>query len=167
MRSLVMSALSRPRATSSRSVFMLTGITSCTIGRTSAPPPSTTLVPPSPVRTKLRSFELRRYSQFSSQKTMATTIATAIRPRMKRPNSVPFMAVSGGSYWRPRVRAKRRMHPDVSLARSRFTAQCDEFPHVLGQCDFGRQALHARGAVEAMALGTLLHDLFRIGGDGQ
>jgi hypothetical protein len=57
---LVISALSRPRLTSSRSVFMFTGITSCTIGSTNAPPSSTTFCPPSPVRTNARSLELRR-----------------------------------------------------------------------------------------------------------
>ena len=35
---------------------MLTGITSCTIGSTKAPPSSTTFWPPRPVRTKARSL---------------------------------------------------------------------------------------------------------------
>ena len=82
MRSCVMIALSRPRATSSRSVFMLTGTTSCTIGSTNAPPFMTTFWPPRPVRTNARSFEERRYSQLSSQTPIATTAATTIRPRM-------------------------------------------------------------------------------------
>ncbi len=60
MRSLVMSARSRPRVTARRSVFMFTGITSWTIGSTSAPPLTTTFCPPKPVRTKARSFEERR-----------------------------------------------------------------------------------------------------------
>ena len=70
---------------------MLTGITSCTIGSTKAPPSSTTFCPPRPVRTKARSLLLRRYSQCSSQTPMATTIATTIRPRMKLPNWAPLM----------------------------------------------------------------------------
>ncbi len=60
MRSLVISALSRPRETSRRSVFMLTGITSWTMGSTKAPPSSTTFWPPMPVRTKARSLLERR-----------------------------------------------------------------------------------------------------------
>ena len=60
MRSRVISALSRPRETSSRSVFMLTGMTSCTIGSTKAPPFITTFWPPRPVRTKARSLDERR-----------------------------------------------------------------------------------------------------------
>ena len=55
---------------------MLTGITSCTIGSTNAPPFITTFWPPRPVRTNARSFEERRYSQLSSQTTIATTTAT-------------------------------------------------------------------------------------------
>ena len=94
MRSLVISARSRPRVTSSRSVFMLTGITSWTIGSTKAPPFITTFWPPRPVRTNARSLEERRYSQCSSQTTIATTIATTIKPRMKVPNWAPVMAVS-------------------------------------------------------------------------
>jgi len=42
MRFLVMSAESRPRRTSRRSVFMFTGVTSWTIGSTNAPPLMTT-----------------------------------------------------------------------------------------------------------------------------
>ncbi len=60
MRSRVISALSRPRETSSRSVFMLTGMTSCTMGSTKAPPFITTFWPARPVRTKARSLEERR-----------------------------------------------------------------------------------------------------------
>ena len=86
MRSLVMIARSRPRDTSRRSVFMFTGITSWTIGSTSAPPFMTTFWPPRPVRTNARSLEERRYSQLSSHTTIATTIATPIRARMNCPN---------------------------------------------------------------------------------
>ena len=70
---------------------MLTGITSCTIGSTNAPPPSTTFCPPSPVRTKLRSFDDRRYSQWNNHTITATTIATVMRLRMKMPKSDPLM----------------------------------------------------------------------------
>jgi hypothetical protein len=77
---------------------MFTGITSCTMGSTKAPPSSTTFCPPRPVRTKARSLLLRRYSQCSSQTAMATTIATTIKPRMKLPKSAPVMVVSPGSY---------------------------------------------------------------------
>ena len=91
MRSLVIRALSRPRATSSRSVFMLTGTTSWTIGSTKAPPFITTFWPPRPVRTKARSFEERRYSQFISHTTIATTIAATTSPRIADPNCAPVM----------------------------------------------------------------------------
>ena len=86
MRSLVISALSRPRETSRRSVFMLTGTTSWTIGSTKAPPFITTFWPPRPVRTKARSLEERRYSQFISHTTTATTMATTISPSITAPN---------------------------------------------------------------------------------
>lgn len=93
MRSSVISALSRPRLTSSRSVVMFTGITSCTIGSTKAPPSRTTFCPPRPVRTKARSWLLRSYSQCSNQTPAATTIAATIRARMKLPNSAPVVRV--------------------------------------------------------------------------
>ena len=53
----VISDFSPARRTSIRSVFMLTSVTSCTIGKTNAPPPMTTFSPPRPVRTKERSFD--------------------------------------------------------------------------------------------------------------
>jgi len=94
MRSLVMRALSRPRDTSSRSVFMLTGTTSWTIGSTKAPPFITTFWPPRPVRTKARSFEERRYNQFISHTTMTTTMATTTSPSITAPNCAPVMTFS-------------------------------------------------------------------------
>jgi hypothetical protein len=57
MRLRVINALSLARRTSMRRVFMLTSVTSCTIGSTSAPPPMITRSPPKPVRTKDRSFD--------------------------------------------------------------------------------------------------------------
>ena len=86
MRSRVMIALSRPRETSRRRVFMLTGITSWMIGSTNAPPFCTTFCPPKPVRTNARSFEERRYSQLRSHTPIATTAATTMSPRMNCPN---------------------------------------------------------------------------------
>jgi len=56
MRSRVITACSRPRATGMRSTFMFTGVTSWTIGSTRAPPLITTVSPPKPVRTKETSF---------------------------------------------------------------------------------------------------------------
>ncbi len=94
MRSFVISALSRPRDTSSLSVFMLTGTTSWTMGSTKAPPFITTFWPPRPVRTKARSLDERRYSQFMSHTTMATTMAAAITTRTRAPNCAPLMTVS-------------------------------------------------------------------------
>ena len=44
----------------------------------------TTFWPPSPVRTKARSLDERRYSQFISHTMIATTMATAISPRIDR-----------------------------------------------------------------------------------
>src|SRR6266850_2680902 len=147
MRSFVISALSRPRETSSRSVFMFTGITACTIGSTRAPPFSTTCWPPRPVRTNARSFEERRYSQCRSHMTIATTIAMPIRARMKAPNCAPLMLV-----------------PSVG----RSTSNGLEAPGGVGQGDLGRQPLHAGGAVEAVAGRTLLQDVGGVlgGGDG-
>ncbi len=101
MRSLVMRALSRPRDTSSRSVFMFTGTTSWTIGSTKAPPFITTFWPPRPVRTKARSFEERRYSQFISHTTIATMIATTTIPSIAAPNCAPVMTdpLTAYLYW--------------------------------------------------------------------
>src|SRR5262245_37858287 len=135
MRSLVISALSRPRETSRRSVFMLTGMTACTIGSTRAPPFSTTFWPPNPVRTNARSLEERRYSQFSSHTMIATTIATTIRPNRKLPNWAPVMIGS-------------------SFVRVSCPAHGLEAPGRLGQCGLHRQPFHAGGAVEAVALGA-------------
>ena len=73
---------------------MLTGTTSWTIGSTKAPPFITTFWPPRPVRTKARSFEDRRYSQFISHTPMATTIAATTSPRITPPNCAPVMTVS-------------------------------------------------------------------------
>jgi hypothetical protein len=70
---------------------MLTGTTSWTMGSTKAPPFITTFWPPSPVRTKARSLDERRYSQFISQTTIATPTATTISPRMTAPNCAPVM----------------------------------------------------------------------------
>ena len=94
MRSRVISALSRPRETSSRSVFMLTGTTSWTMGSTKAPPFITTFWPPRPVRTKARSLDERRYSQLSSHTAMATAMARTTRPRITAPNWAPLMTIS-------------------------------------------------------------------------
>src|SRR5690606_28188286 len=117
---------------------MFTGITSWTIGSTKAPPPSTTRVPPRPVRTKLRSLEERRYSQCSSHTTTATTIATTMRPRRKLPNCAPLMMLS-------RIFG--------------LSGDGHELPGPLRQRDLGRQALHAGGAVEAVAVGTMAKDV--------
>ena len=54
-----------PCDTGMRTTLRLTGVTSWTIGRTSAPPLITTVSPPNPVRTKATSLLERRYSQFS------------------------------------------------------------------------------------------------------
>lgn len=60
MRSLVISAWSLLRTTSSARVFMFTGVVSCTIGQTKAPPSITTFSPRKPVRTKAISLVERR-----------------------------------------------------------------------------------------------------------
>src|SRR5262245_16351180 len=138
MRSFVMSARSRPRDTSSRNVFMLTGITAWTIGSTKAPPFITTFCPPSPVRTNARSLDERRYSQCSSQTTIATTIAITMSPKMNAPNWAPVIPVSSLS-----------------------PPHCLEPPRRLGQCPLGRQPLHAGGAVEAVTLRAVLQDVVR------
>src|SRR5262245_24460523 len=142
MRPLVISALSRPRDTSSRSVFMLTGTTSWAIGTTKAPPFMTTFCPPRPVRTNARSFEERRYSQFISQTTIATTIATTTIPRITMPICAPVM--------------RRPLSPSNPL----------ELPGRLGQRHLRRQALHAGGAVEAVALPAISQDVARVGRPG-
>src|SRR5262245_31012436 len=142
MRSRVISALSRPRATSRRSVFMLTGMTSCTIGSTKAPPFMTTFWPARRVRTKALSFDERRYSQLNSQTTIATTMATTISPRTKVPNWAPLMASS-------------RLSPDLLELTRGFDERL-----------LGRQAFHARGSVEAVAFGALRQDEARIVGRG-
>ena len=100
---------------------MLTGITSWTIGSTSAPPFITTFWPPRPVRTNARSFDERRYSQCSSQITIATTIATTMRPRMKVPNWAPVMVFSSVLWccrlgWRYRLMALNLRVVSVSAA---------------------------------------------------
>src|SRR5262249_30553966 len=141
MRSRVIKALSRPRATSRRSVFMLTGMTSCTMGSTKAPPFITTFCPPRPVRTNARSFEERRYSQFISQTTMAITAAITISPRITAPNCAPVMETSST--------------PDLL-----------ELPGRRGQRHLGRQTLHAGGAVEAVALPAVSQDEARVGRPG-
>src|SRR6478609_1627737 len=139
MRSLVISAFSRTRATSSRSVFMLTGITSCTMGSTKAPPSRTTRWPPRPVRTKARSLLLRRYSQCSSHTPMATTIAAITRPRRKVPNWAPVM---GGLLL--------------------LSGDLDEAARGFRERQFGGQALHGARAVEAVAAGALRQDPLRV-----
>src|SRR5262245_29357824 len=143
MRSLVMRALSRPRETSRRSVFMLTGTTSCTIGSTKAPPFMTTFWPPRPVRTKARSLDERRYSQFMSQTTMTTTIAATTRPRITAPSCAPVMS-----------------RPPVVL----LTLAPDAFEPLgrLGQGHLGGQPLHAGGAGKAVAPPAIAQDVARV-----
>ena len=99
------------------------------IGSTKAPPFSTTFCPPKPVRTNARSLEERRYSQLSSQTTIATIAATTTTARTTCPSWVPVMtrSPSSGSPMRLKVRVG------------------------LGQGDLRGQALHAGGAVEAVA----------------
>src|SRR6266478_5544847 len=176
MRSLVISALSRPRETSSRSVFMLTGTTSWTIGSTKAPPFITTFWPPRPVRTKERSFDERRYSQFISHTTIATTIATTTSPRIADPNCAPVMRApckacsdwGGAAPLLPQASpppcsfplAPVRLRPDSSSRPS--SADLLELPGRLGQRHLGRQPLHAGGAVEAVALPAVLEDVARV-----
>ena len=60
IRSLVMSAFSLSRTTSSCTTFMLTGVVSWMIGSTKAPPLITTFSPPRPVRTNETSLVERR-----------------------------------------------------------------------------------------------------------
>src|ERR1700712_5482006 len=111
------------------------------MGNTNAPPSSTTFCPPKPVRTKARSFELRKYSQCMSHTTMPTTIATTIRPRMKLPNC----------------------EPDIEIS---LPLNLCEAPRVLGQCEFDGQALHRTRTVEAVASGALREHLLRVVGCG-
>src|SRR6266850_3168894 len=180
MRSLVISALSRPRETSSRSVFMLTGTTSWTIGSTKAPPFITTFWPPRPVRTKARSFDERRYSQFISHTTIATTIATTTSPRIADPNCAPVMRApckacsdwGGAAPLLPQAPpppcsfplAPVRLRPDSSSRPS--SADLLELPGRLGQRHLGRQPLQAGGAVETVALPAMFQDVARVGGPG-
>src|ERR1700687_4939543 len=180
MRSLVISALSRPRETSRRSVFMLTGTTSWTIGSTKAPPFITTFWPPRPVRTKARSSEERRYSQFINHTTIATTMAATTSPRIADPNCAPVMRApckacsdwGGAAPLLPQAppppcsfpRAPVRLRPHSSSRTS--PADLLELAGRLGQRHLGRQPLHAGGAVEAVALPAMLQDEARVGGPG-
>src|SRR5882724_3234092 len=159
MRSLVISALSRPRETSSRRVFMLTGTTSCTMGSTKAPPFITTFCPPSPVRTKARSLDERRYSQFISQTTTATITATAISPRITAPTCAPVMTS---------LLLGRGEQPSVPHARCRRSSAPDalEFPCRLHQRRLGGQPFHAGGAVETVTPPAAPEDVARVGGAG-
>src|SRR3984893_8172475 len=180
MRPLVISALSRPRETSRRRVFMLTGTTSWTIGSTKAPPFITTFWPPRPVRTKARSFEERRDSQFISHTTITTTMATTISPSITAPNCAPVMRApcKACSDWggaapplppapppaRSFPRAPVRLRPHSSSRTP--PADLLELASGLGQRHLGRQPLHAGGAVEAVALPAMLQDEARVGGPG-
>src|SRR4051812_40793444 len=145
MRFLVISADSRPRRTSRRSVFMLTGITSWMIGSTKAPPFSKTRWPPKPVRTKEISFDERRYSQFISQTPIATRIAATMITKMIVPIVEPDMFSPSPAFF--------GRSPDLS-AQDRF-----DLSRLLGQGVLGRQPFHARGAIEAVAIRAVLQDV--------
>ena len=113
---------------------MFTGITSWTMGSTKAPPLSTTFWPPMPVRTNARSLDERRYSQCSSQTAIATTIATTIEPENEGSE------FSAG-------------HDVLLLPLAGYALN---FSGLLGERHLGGQALHAGGAVEAVALRAML-----------
>ena len=137
MRSLVISALSRPRATSSRSVFMLTGITSCTIGSTKAPPSSTTFWPPRPVRTKARSLR-------------AAQVQPVQQPDDDRDDDRDDdQAEDEGA----ELGAGHGASPDV------LSRDLHEAARRLGERHLGGQALHRAGAVEAVAVGAVREDV--------
>src|SRR5262245_8583346 len=74
---------------------------------------------------------------------MATTAASTIRARITAPNCAPVMG--------------------ALLTSKSLTPDSLELPGRLGQRQLGGQALHARGAVEAMTLPAALQDLPRVG----